>query len=208
MPAVASSVRPPARRAGLIRLAENLTLPVVEGANQMVRSVTQPVSRAMDYFPQNADTSPMPTDQPKQSVWDRVKNVLLEDPEKQKARAMVNARRHAATLLPYASRIKSEADKITAIADDNSTRINPHLNGVQKTAAKVMGMAPEMFLSGPKKGVIVANRVLSAAKDFGEHQNIPGAAAELIIPKNTVAGNIAANFLTDALATARRKFFK
>lgn len=193
----------PKGSSGAMGIVEDVALPIVEGANQAVRSFAKPVARAMDYFPDQARQA-TPSSPDNRGMWQMVKDALLEG-ETQKQRALANARRHAAQLAPFAEKVQKSANEIIGIADDNSSRIRPYLSPAQKAGAEMIGMGPELLLTGPRKSVVLGNRVVSAIKDYGEHQNVPGAVAEALVPKNTVVGNMASNYLTSVLAELRRR---
>lgn len=185
-------------------MLESALLTVVEGANQATKSMAQPISRAMDYKRKDAEKAKEGggTKQPSgwREAWKRAKEVLTGDQEQVKKDALANAHQHSKQTLGTTDKIKSAADRAIKAADDNSKRIRPKLNGAEKTVAKVIGYGPELLLSGPSKARIVTNRVLSAAQNYGEHRSVEGAVAELLIPGNSKAANIASNLVTEKLS--------
>lgn len=203
LPKIASAVQPSQKKGLGTRALESTVLTTVEGANQMTKSLAQPISRAMEWKQRDAtkakDGEGTKTPKGWRETWNRAKEVVLGDQEKVKKDALANAHQHSKSTLHATNRIKDAADRAIAAANDNSKRIRPNLNGAEKTAAKVLGMAPDLLLSGPSKARIVANRVSSAAQHYGDHKSIAGAMGELLIPGNSKLGNIASNVATDYL---------
>ena len=206
-PPTTRAVTPPRPRVGLAQKAlERTLLTIVEGANQATRSMTAPVSKAMAWKQADAakaDASPG-TQNPIgwKAAWERAKEVL-SNPAQTKKDALANAHQHSKSVLPQVNVIKQTADKILATADANSQLIRPKLSMPELAAAKVIGMGPELLLSGPSKARVVANRVVSAVQNYGQNQSIAGAIGELITPGklgNSVVGNIATNLIVDTLA--------
>lgn len=205
MPQVASAVNPKTLpQKGLAQKAlESTILTIVEGANQATRSMAAPISKAMAWKQADAakaDASPG-TKNPIgwKATWERAKEVL-SNPAQTKKDALANAHQHSKSVLPQVNVIKQTADKAIATADANSQLIRPKLSMPELAAARVIGMGPELLLSGPSKARVVANRVVSAAQNYGQNQSIAGAIGELAIPSNSVVGNIATNVVVDTLA--------
>lgn len=205
MPQVASAVNPKTLpQKGLAQKAlESTILTIVEGANQATRSMAAPISKAMAWKQADAakaDASPG-TKNPIgwKAAWERAKEVL-SNPAQTKKDALANAHQHSKSVLPLVNVIKQTADKTIATADANSQHIRPKLSMPELAAARVIGMGPELLLSGPSKARVVANRVVSAAQNYGQNQSIAGAIGELAIPSNSVVGNIATNVVVDTLA--------
>ncbi len=190
-------------------MLESALLTTAEGASQMGKSLAQPVSKAMEYKRKDAEKAKEGggTKQPSgwRETWARAKEVLTGDQEQVKKDAIANAHQHSKQTIGATNKIKSAADLTIAVADDNSRYIQPKLNNAEKTTAKVLGMAPDLLLSGPSKGKVIANRVISAAQHYGDNKSIPGAIGELLIPGNSKIGNIASNVVTDTLVEARKK---
>lgn len=182
---------------------ESAVLTVVEGANQATKSMAKPISRAMEYKARDAakakegEGTKFPVGW--RAAWNRAKEVL-SNPAQAKKDAIANAHHHSKGTLETTNKIKAAADRAIAVADDNSKRIQPKLNGAEKTAAKVIGYGPDLLLSGPSKARIVANRVSSAAQHYGEHSSVAGAVGELLIPGNSKVGNIASNIVSEKLS--------
>lgn len=189
------------------RALESVVLTTIEGANQAGKSMASPISRAMEWKNQDAakakDNDATKNPQGWGETWRRAKEVVFGDQEKVRKDAIANAHQHSKSTLPITDKIKGVADKVVTIADENSARIRPHLNVVEKGTAKVLGMAPELLLSGPSKTRVVANRVVTAAQNYGEHKSIPGAIGELLIPGNSKRSNIASNLIGDAIASSQ-----
>lgn len=179
---------------------------VVDGAAKVTGQLAGAAERVTDYSKSEAvkATPPEKDDNSWSGVAKRTWRVLT-DGKYAKERNLTVSRALHKEAAPVVNKINAEAKKIRQDTEHHSGIIRTQQGTVGKGVSKATEILPELMTAGASTRAKVANNVMGAVKDYGEHKSLPGALSKLAFAGNSKLSNVASNLATDALTEARKK---